>query len=161
MSRDRVHSALPLPSFGRVSCPAFRSRLQPDTIVSLKARGDPDQRNSGSRIKRVWRRTSLMQRLAFVRWRPRPVTPLRWWSVLTRHQLITLHAHGPGTADAIATQAASVAGRAPARHAPPGSDAHRPSIADISISHVQIRAADGEILADSSSRNEPLKPTES
>ena len=119
-----------------------------------------DKRKTGSWIRRLWRRTSLMQRLAFVSLAPTFVTALLLVTMLTRYQLATLHRMGQNTADAIATQAASVS-------AVPLREMRRRDLMRIAGSiaamphllHVQIRAANGEILADSRTRAE-LKPQE-
>lgn len=108
-----------------------------------------------SRMKRLWHRTSLMQRLAFVALVPTFVTASLLVFMLTHYQLITLRNMGKNTADAIAIQAASVS-------AAPLHDMQRrdlvriaQSIADLPhVARVQIRAADGEILADSHGRSD-------
>jgi signal transduction histidine kinase/CheY-like chemotaxis protein len=107
-------------------------------------------------MKRLWRRASLMQRLAFVALVPTLVTASLLVASMTHYQLITLRSMGQNTADAIATQAASIT-------AGPLQDMQRreliriaQSIAKLShVTRVQIRAADGEILADSRGRSEP------
>lgn len=119
-----------------------------------------DKRNSGSWLKRLWRRTSLMQRLAFVSLAPTFVTALLLVVMLTRYQVATLHRMGQSTADAIAMQAASVS-------AVPLRDMRRRDLMRIARSianmphllHVQIRAADGEIVAESETRDQ-VKPQE-
>jgi len=111
-------------------------------------------------LKRLWRRTSLMQRLAFVALAPTFVTASLLVFMLTRYQLDSLHSMGQNTADAIAIQAASVS-------AAPLRDMQRrdlmriaQSIADLPhVVRVQIRATDGEILADSENRSD-AKPQE-
>ena len=55
---------------------------------------------------RLWRRTSLMQRLAFIALVPTLVTAALLVVMLTRYQLNTLRGMAQSTADAIATQAA-------------------------------------------------------
>ncbi|KRF00363.1 histidine kinase [Frateuria sp. Soil773] len=103
---------------------------------------------------RLWRRTSLMQRLAFISLAPTMVTALLLVTMLTRYQLATLRQMGLNTAGAIATQAASVA-------ADPLRNMQRRELVRIAdsigelphVARVQIRAADGEILADSQPRN--------
>ncbi|OOG55651.1 hybrid sensor histidine kinase/response regulator [Rhodanobacter sp. C03] len=112
-------------------------------------------------MKRLWRRASLMQRLAFVALVPTFVTASLLVTILTHYQLITLRDMGQNTADAVATQAASIT-------AGPLHDMQRreliriaQSIANLPhVAHVQIRAANGEILADSSGRS-VAKPQDS
>ncbi len=109
---------------------------------------------ASSRAVRWWRRTSLMQRLALVALVPTLVTATLLVVMLTRHQLISLRGMAQNTADAIATQAASVS-MAPLR------DMQRRELVRIAesigelphVARVQIRAADGEILADSLGRS--------
>jgi signal transduction histidine kinase len=109
-----------------------------------------------SLTERLWRRTSLVQRLTFVALMPMTLTALLLVTLLTRHQLATLREMGRITADAIASQAASISteplqamqrrelGRIAA------SIGHLPH-----VTHVQIRAVDGEIVADQDSDVEP------
>ncbi|GAB2534521.1 ATP-binding response regulator [Rhodanobacter koreensis] len=112
-------------------------------------------------MKRLWRQASLMQRLAFVALVPTLVTASLLAAILTHYQLITLRSMGQNTADAVATQAASIT-------AGPLHDMQRreliriaQSIANLPhVTHVQIRAANGEILADRHGRNE-TRPQES
>lgn len=99
---------------------------------------------------RLWRRTSLMQRLAFIALVPTLVTAALLVIMLTRYQLNSLRSMAQSTADAIATQAASIS-------VDPIRDMQRRDIKRIAesiselphVAHVQIRASDGEILADS------------
>ena len=99
--------------------------------------------------ERLWQRTSLMQRLAFVALVPTLITAALLVTLLTRHQLITLHRMAQSTADAIATQTASVCVQ-PLRNM----DLRElRQIADSigglpNVTRVQIRTADGQILAD-------------
>jgi signal transduction histidine kinase len=112
---------------------------------------------SDSWVARLWQRTSLVQRLAFIALAPTLVTALLLVIMLTRHQLLSLRSMAQSTADAIATQAASIAAD-PLRHA------QRRELARIAqsvgrlphVAHVQIRAADGEILADSQTHGTEL-----
>ena len=109
---------------------------------------------ANSRTVQWWRRTSLMQRLALVTLVPTLVTATLLVAMLAPQQLMTLRGMAQNTADAIATQAASVT-VAPLR------DMQRrelvriaESIGDLPhVARVQIRAADGEILADSLGRS--------
>ena len=109
---------------------------------------------ANSRAVRWWRRTSLMQRFALVALVPTMVTATLLVTMLTQHQLVTLRDMAQNTADAIATQAASVS-TSPLR------DMQRRELVRIAVSigqlphvaRVQIRAADGEILADSLGRS--------
>ncbi len=111
-------------------------------------------------LLRLWRRTTLMQRLAGMALVPSLVIALLLVAMLTRHQLATLRALGHSTADAIAIQAASVS-------ADPLRGMQRRELMRVAqsvnalpyVAHVQIRAADGEILADSTSRNAPAGET--
>src|SRR5690606_16336886 len=57
---------------------------------------------------RLWRRTSLMQRLGFVALVPTLVTAVLLVTTLTRHQLVTVRVMAQDTANAIAIQAAAV-----------------------------------------------------
>jgi signal transduction histidine kinase len=105
-----------------------------------------------SLAERFWRSTSLVQRLTFVALMPMSLTALLLFTLLTRHQLETLNEMGSITADAIARQAASSS-------AEPLRNMQRRELGRIatSISHlphvtrVQIRAMNGEIVADQSS----------
>jgi signal transduction histidine kinase/CheY-like chemotaxis protein len=98
---------------------------------------------------RLWRRATLMQRLGFVALAPTLITAVLLVTMLTRHQLLTLQAMGRSTADAIATQTASISTE-------PLRSLQRRELVRIAqstgalpnVTHVQIRAADGEILAD-------------
>jgi len=109
---------------------------------------------ANSRTVRWWRRTSLMQRLAMVALVPTLVTAMLLVVILTQHQLTSLREMAQNTADAIATQAASVS-TAPLR------DMQRRELVRIAesigelphVARVQIRAADGEILADNLGRS--------
>ncbi|MEP7186966.1 MAG: hybrid sensor histidine kinase/response regulator [Rhodanobacter sp.] len=100
-------------------------------------------------VVRLWRRASLMQRMGFVAFAPTLITAVLLVTMLTRHQLLTLQAMGRSTADAIATQTASIAAE-PLRGMQRRQLTHiAQSTAGLpSVAHVQIRAADGEILAD-------------
>lgn len=90
-----------------------------------------------------------MQRLGFVALAPTLITAALLVTMLTRHQLLTLQAMGRSTADAIATQTASISTE-------PLRNLQRRELVRIAqstcelppVTHVQIRAADGEILAD-------------
>lgn len=98
---------------------------------------------------RLWRRASLMQRMGFVAFAPTLITAVLLVTMLTRHQLLTLQAMGRSTADAIATQTASMAAE-PLRGMQRRELLHiaQATVGLPSVAHVQIRAADGEILAD-------------
>jgi signal transduction histidine kinase len=95
-----------------------------------------------------------MQRLALVALVPTLVTAALLVTMLTQHQLASLRGMAQNTADAIATQAASVT-TAPLR------DMQRRELVRIAesigelphVARVQIRAADGEILADELGRS--------
>ena len=99
---------------------------------------------------RLWRRTSLMQRLAFIALVPTMVTAALLVVMLTRYQLNTLRGMAQSTADAIATQAASVSADAIRNMQRRDLKRIAESVGNLPhVVHVQIRAADGEILADS------------
>lgn len=106
-------------------------------------------------LLRLWQRTSLTQRLAFVALVPTLITASLLVTLLTQRQLINLRTMAQSNADAIATQAASVSVQ-PLR-------ARRlreliriaDSIGELPhVTRVQIRTADGEILADHGAENE-------
>jgi signal transduction histidine kinase len=100
-------------------------------------------------LERVWRRTSLVQRLTCVALVPTAISAILLVTLLTRHQMDTLHEMGRSTADAIAQQAASISGDALR-------NGERREIARISqsivqlpqVSRVRISDRDGEIIAD-------------
>jgi signal transduction histidine kinase/ActR/RegA family two-component response regulator len=100
-------------------------------------------------LARLWQRTSLMQRMAFVALVPTLVTAVLLVTLLTQRQLINLRQMAQTNADAIATQTATVCVQ-PLR-------AMRlrellriaDSIGELPhVTRVQIRTADGQILAD-------------
>ncbi len=105
-----------------------------------------------SLAERLWRRTSLVQRLTFVALMPMSLTAILLVTLLTRHQLESLREMGRITADAIASQAASIS-------AEPLQQMQRRELGRIAatighlphVTHVQIRALDGEIVADQDS----------
>jgi signal transduction histidine kinase len=100
-------------------------------------------------LERVWRRTSLVQRLTCVALVPTAISAVLLVTLLTRHQMDTLHEMGRSTADAIAQQAASVSGEALR-------NGERREISHISqsivqlpqVARVRISDRDGEIIAD-------------
>lgn len=100
-------------------------------------------------LERVWRRTSLVQRLTCVALVPTAISAILLVTLLTRHQMDTLHEMGRSTADAIAQQAASVSGDALR-------NGERREISRISqsivqlpqVARVRISDRDGEIIAD-------------
>jgi len=100
-------------------------------------------------LERVWRRTSLVQRLTCVALVPTAISAILLVTLLTRHQMDALHEMGRSTADAIAQQAASVSGEALR-------NGERREISHISqsivqlpqVSRVRISDRDGEIIAD-------------
>jgi signal transduction histidine kinase/ActR/RegA family two-component response regulator len=104
---------------------------------------------SNSWIRRIWRRTSLVQRLTFVATAPAAIIALLLVTLLTRHQLDSLRDVATGTAQAVATQTAVMA-------VDPMRNGQRRDLARIAgsvaslpnVVHVQVRAANGEILAD-------------
>jgi len=100
-------------------------------------------------LARLWHHTSLVQRMAFVALVPTLITAALLVTLLTQRQLGTLRRMAQGNADAIATQTASVSVQ-PLR-------AMRlrellriaDSIGELPhVTRVQIRTADGQILAD-------------
>jgi signal transduction histidine kinase len=100
-------------------------------------------------LARLWHHTSLVQRMAFVALVPTLITAALLVTLLTQRQLSTLRRMAQGSADAIATQTASVSVQ-PLR-------AMRlrellriaDSIGELPhVTRVQIRTADGQILAD-------------
>jgi signal transduction histidine kinase len=90
-----------------------------------------------------------MQRLGFVALAPTLITAVLLVTMLTRHQMLTLQAMGRSTADAIATQTASITTE-PLRNLQRRELVRiARSTADLPhVTHVQVRAIDGEILAD-------------
>ncbi|WP_346950533.1 HAMP domain-containing protein, partial [Dyella sp.] len=91
-----------------------------------------------------------MQRLAFIALVPTLVTAALLVVMLTRYQLNTLRGMAQSTADAIATQAASVSADAIRNMQRRDLKRIAESVGNLPhVVHVQIRAADGEILADS------------
>ncbi|MET0256619.1 MAG: hybrid sensor histidine kinase/response regulator [Luteibacter sp.] len=105
--------------------------------------------STSSWLEKVWRRTSLVQRLTCVALVPTAISAVLLVTLLTRHQMDTLHEMGRSTADAIAQQASSVSGEALRT-------GERREIARIAqsivqlpqVSRVRISDRDGEILAD-------------
>ena len=98
---------------------------------------------------RLWQRTSLMQRLAFVAMVPTLITAALLVTLLTQRQLDNLRQMAQGNADAIATQAASVCVQ-PLRNMQLRELLRiADSIGDLPhVTRVQIRTTAGEILAD-------------
>ncbi|MET0936618.1 MAG: hybrid sensor histidine kinase/response regulator [Luteibacter sp.] len=100
-------------------------------------------------LEKVWRRTSLVQRLTCVALVPTAISAILLVTLLTRHQMDTLHEMGRSTADAIAQQAASISGDALR-------NGERREISRISqsivqlpqVARVRISDRDGEIIAD-------------
>jgi signal transduction histidine kinase len=100
-------------------------------------------------LERVWRRTSLVQRLTCVALVPTAISAVLLVTLLTRHQMDTLHEMGRSTADAIAQQAASVSGDA-LRNGERREISHiAQSIVQLpQVARVRISDRDGEIIAD-------------
>jgi signal transduction histidine kinase len=95
-----------------------------------------------------------MQRLALVALVPTLVTATLLVAILTQHQLTSLRGMAQITADAIATQAASVSTTALRDMQRRELVRIAESIGDLPhVARVQIRAADGEILADNLGRS--------
>ena len=98
---------------------------------------------------RLWRRTSVLQRTAFVALVPTLITAALLVTLLTQRQLVTLRQMAQGNAEAIATQTASICVQ------PLRSMRLREllriadSIGELPhVTRVQIRTAEGQILAD-------------
>ena len=106
-------------------------------------------------LVRLWQRTSLIQRLAFVALVPTLITAALLVTLLTQRQLVNLRKMAQSNAEAIATQAASVSVQ-PLRTVRlreliriANSVGELPHVA-----RVQIRTADGQILAEHRSDND-------
>jgi signal transduction histidine kinase len=100
-------------------------------------------------LERVWRRTSLVQRLTCVALVPTAISAILLVTLLTRHQMDALHEMGRSTADAIAQQAASISGDA-LRNGERREVSHiAQSIVQLpQVARVRISDRDGEIIAD-------------
>ena len=98
---------------------------------------------------RLWQRTTLTQRLAFVALVPALVTAALLVTLLTQRQLTNLRQVAHGNAEAIATQAASISLQ-PLRTAQLRELARvADSVGDLPhVTRVQIRTTAGQILAD-------------
>lgn len=100
-------------------------------------------------LEKVWRRTSLVQRLTCVALVPTAISAILLVTLLTRHQMDSLRDMGRSTADAIAQQAASISGEALR-------DGERHELGRIAqsivqlpqVSRVRISDADGGMLVD-------------
>ena len=100
-------------------------------------------------LEKVWRRTSLVQRLTCVALVPTAISAVLLVTLLTRHQMDTLHEMGRSTADAIAQQAATVSGDALRTGERRELGRIAQSIAQLpQVSRVRISNRDGEIVAD-------------
>ncbi|NID17123.1 ATP-binding response regulator [Luteibacter yeojuensis] len=100
-------------------------------------------------LEKVWRRTSLVQRLTCVALVPTAISAILLVTLLTRHQMDTLHEMGRSTADAIAQQAATVSGDALRTGERRELGRIAQSIVQLpQVSRVRISDRDGEILAD-------------
>ncbi|SEP10572.1 Signal transduction histidine kinase [Luteibacter sp. UNC138MFCol5.1] len=100
-------------------------------------------------LEKVWRRTSLVQRLTCVALVPTAISAVLLVTLLTRHQMDTLHEMGRSTADAIAQQAASVSGDALRTGERRELGRIAQSIVQLpQVSRVRIANRDGEIVAD-------------
>jgi len=105
--------------------------------------------SASSWLEKVWRRTSLVQRLTCVALLPTAISAVLLVTLLTRHQMDTLHEMGRSTADAIAQQAATVSGD-------PLRTGERRELSRIArsiaqlpqVARVRISDRDGEIVAD-------------
>ena len=97
----------------------------------------------------LWQRTSLIQRVAFVALVPTLITAALLVTLLTQHQLVNLRQMAQSNADAIATQAASVSVQPLRTKRLRELIRIADSIGELPhVTRVQIRTADGEILAD-------------
>jgi len=100
-------------------------------------------------LEKVWRRTSLVQRLTCVALVPTAISAILLVTLLTRHQMETLHEMGRSTADAIAQQAATVSGDALRTGERRELGRIAQSIVQLpQVSRVRITNRDGEIIAD-------------
>ena len=105
--------------------------------------------SASSWLERVWRRTSLVQRLTCVALVPTAISAVLLVTLLTRHQMDTLHDMGRSTADAIAQQAATVSGEPLRTGERRELGRIAQSIAQLpQVARVRISDRDGEILAD-------------
>lgn len=100
-------------------------------------------------LEKFWRRTSLVQRLTCVALVPTAISAVLLVTLLTRHQMDTLHEMGRSTADAIAQQAATVSGDALRTGERRELGRIAQSIVQLpQVSRVRISDRDGEIVAD-------------
>ncbi|HXP02209.1 MAG TPA: HAMP domain-containing protein, partial [Luteibacter sp.] len=100
-------------------------------------------------LEKVWRRTSLVQRLTCVALVPTAISAILLVTLLTRHQMDTLHEMGRSTADAIAQQASSISGDALRTGERREIGRIAQSIVQLpQVSRVRISDRDGEIIAD-------------
>jgi len=98
---------------------------------------------------RLWQRTTLTQRLAFVALVPTLITAALLVALLTQRQLVTLHRMAQSNANAIATQTASVCVQPLRTQQLRELLRIAASIGELPhVTRVQIRTADGQILAD-------------
>ena len=110
---------------------------------------------------RLWQRTSLMQRLAFVALVPALITATLLVTFLTQRQLFNLRQMARSNAEAIATQAASISLQ-PLRTMQLRELVRiADSIGDLPhVTRVQIRTIDGQILADHHEPDDSRDPQE-
>src|SRR6185437_1727163 len=100
-------------------------------------------------LARLWHHTSLVQRMAFVALVPTLITAALLVTLLTQRQLDTLHQMARGNANAIATQTASVCVQPLRTMRLRELLRIADSIGELPhVTRVQIRTADGQILAD-------------
>lgn len=98
---------------------------------------------------RLWQNTSLMQRMAFVALVPTLITAALLVALLTQRQLVSLRQMAQTNADAIATQTASVCVQPLRTMRLRELLRIAESIGELPhVTRVQIRTADGQILAD-------------
>lgn len=108
-----------------------------------------------SLLVRLWQRTSLMQRMAFVALVPTLITAALLVTLLTQRQLVNLHRMAQSNADAIARLSASACVQ-------PLQAMNLRELVRIAdsigalphVTRVQIRTADGQILADHRSEDD-------
>ncbi|HZX72506.1 MAG TPA: hybrid sensor histidine kinase/response regulator [Rhodanobacter sp.] len=100
-------------------------------------------------LVRLWQRTSLLQRMAFVALVPTLITAVLLVTLLTQRQLVTLRQMAQTNADAIATQTASICVQPLRTMRLRELLRIADSIGELPhVTRVQIRTAEGQIVAD-------------
>lgn len=106
-------------------------------------------------LKRLWQRASLMQRLTFVAVTPALVTAALLVTLLTQRQLTNLRQMAQGNAETIATQTASVCTQPLRTLQLRELQRIAKSIGELPhVTHVQIRTAAGQIVAEHQASND-------